>query len=95
MVRNSNLGGTILEGSDTTSASTQYIILCATAFPDKQQKVFEELERVIGPNRVPRLEDMDSLPYTRAFAEEVCVDFSSEHFRRPELLAVLSLPPCR
>ncbi|KIY51316.1 cytochrome P450 [Fistulina hepatica ATCC 64428] len=65
-----NLGGTLLEGSDTTSASTQYIILCAAAFPEKQQKVAEELERVVGRHRVPRFEDMPNLPYTRAFAEE-------------------------
>ncbi|KAF1959367.1 cytochrome P450 [Byssothecium circinans] len=65
-----NLGGTILEGSDTTSASIQNVIVCAVAFPDKQRLVSEELERVVGPNRVPRLEDLNNLPYTRAFINE-------------------------
>ncbi|KAF6808949.1 cytochrome P450 [Colletotrichum sojae] len=65
-----NLGGTILEGSDTTSASIQNVIVCAVAFPEKQRLVSEELERVVGPHRVPRLEDLDNLPYTRAFINE-------------------------
>lgn len=71
LIYRSNLGGTILEGSDTTSASIQNVIVCAVAFPEKQKLVSEELERVIGPHRVPRLEDLDNLPYTRAFINEV------------------------
>ena len=67
----SNLGGTVLEGSDTTSAAIQCIIVGAIAFPDKQEEVSKELERVVGPHRVPRPEDIENLPYTRAFIQEV------------------------
>ena len=41
------------------------------AYPEKQRKCQEELERVIGRSRMPTLEDQNSLPYIRATIREL------------------------
>lgn len=71
----SNLGGTLLEGSHTMSGVIQSLIVSAVAHPEKQAVVAKELEEVVGSDRVPREEDLDSLPYTRAFIKEVLKQF--------------------
>lgn len=60
-----------MEGSHTTSGVIQTLIVSAVAHPEKQALVAKELEEVVGPNRVPTLEDIENLPYTRAFIKEV------------------------
>ncbi|TFK49876.1 cytochrome P450 [Heliocybe sulcata] len=67
-----HLGGTLVEaGSDTTSSFTQTLILALTAFPDVQKKAHEELDRVVGQDRMPQHEDFANLPYCRAVVNEV------------------------
>ena len=66
----SNLGGTLLQGSDTTSASLQNAIRALVLFPDAQRKLQEELDRVVGAERVPTFADIPNLKYTLAFIEE-------------------------
>ncbi len=39
--------------------------------PDQQRRAQEEIDRVIGPNRLPELGDRDSLPYVQALCNEV------------------------
>ena len=39
--------------------------------PDAQKKAQEELDRVVGHNRLPEFEDRPSLPYTAALLKEV------------------------
>ena len=39
-------------------------------FPEVQKKAREELDAVVGPNRLPSFEDRDSLPYITAVAKE-------------------------
>lgn len=39
-------------------------------FPDVQKKCHDELDRVVGSNRSPSIEDFDSLPYIRQTAKE-------------------------
>jgi hypothetical protein len=65
-----NLGGTLLEGSNSTSAEIQNVVICAVMFPEKQKLAQQELDRVVGHDRVPRRADFVNLPYTRAFVEE-------------------------
>ena len=45
--------------------------------PEEQDKIYEELMDVLGPDRQPTMEDRSSLPYTTAFLYEVirCTDF--------------------
>lgn len=66
------LGQAILEtGSDTSGAYLQNATLLLAAHPEVQRKAQEELDRVVGTERSPRLEDMDQLHYIRAIIEEV------------------------
>ncbi|KIJ12423.1 hypothetical protein PAXINDRAFT_137082 [Paxillus involutus ATCC 200175] len=65
-----NLGAVIIQGSDTSSATLQNLVLCLVAFPEAQRKAREEIDRVIGQDRTPTLGDIQDLPYTRALIEE-------------------------
>ena len=42
-----------------------------TLFPEVQRKAQEELDRVVGSNRLPTLSDRDNLPYVDAILKEV------------------------
>ncbi|KAK7031112.1 hypothetical protein VNI00_013717 [Paramarasmius palmivorus] len=65
------LGGVLLEGgSDTTSSFLQSLILAMVAFPEAQRKAQEELDRVVGPHRIPTLDDIEELPYVKAVIRE-------------------------
>ncbi|KAH8649274.1 cytochrome P450 [Xylariales sp. PMI_506] len=66
----SNLGGTLLEGSHTTSGAVQSFILTAAVHSEQQAIAAAELEAVVGPDRVPMLSDLENLPYTCAFMKE-------------------------
>ena len=39
-------------------------------FPETMQKAQAELDRVVGPDRLPRFEDRDSLAYLQALINE-------------------------
>ncbi|OAL36015.1 hypothetical protein AYO20_04676 [Fonsecaea nubica] len=56
-------------GSDTSSSTLVTFILACCAFPEVLPKAWEELDRVVGSNRSPSLDD--DLPYIRAFVKEV------------------------
>lgn len=66
-----NLGGTLLEGSDTSSATMQLIVMLLIVFPEEQEKLHAEIDKVIGSHRAPQWEDIPNLPYMSAFIEEV------------------------
>jgi cytochrome P450 len=42
-----------------------------TLFPDKQEKAQQEIDTVVGPNRLPEFSDRASLPYLEAVLQEV------------------------
>lgn len=46
-----------MTGSDTTSTALEFAILYMLRFPEIQTKVQEEIERVIGRERLPTLAD--------------------------------------
>jgi len=54
----------------TTSALMNFVFLMIT-HPDVQRKAQEELDKVIGRNRLPNLDDRESLPYVSALIKEV------------------------
>ncbi|KAI1322760.1 putative cytochrome P450 [Xylariaceae sp. FL0255] len=69
--------GTLLEaGTDTTAASrhplnTLMWFLCAMlVYPDVQVRAKAELDRVVGADRMPRLEDEANLQYVRGVVKE-------------------------
>lgn len=58
-------------GSDTTAATMEAFILAMILFPKVQLKAQEELDRVVGSDRLPDYEDRENLPYVNAIAKEV------------------------
>jgi cytochrome P450 len=57
-------------GSDTTSTQLYGFIQALLLYPHVQARGHAELDSVIGPNRLPTLEDMPNLPYVRACVKE-------------------------
>ncbi|KAG8943002.1 hypothetical protein FRC03_002721, partial [Tulasnella sp. 419] len=81
-----DIAGSMVTGGTVTSASVMhFILLLAASFPDFQRKVHEELDRVIGDDSVPVLDDMANLPYLSAFIKEA-------HRFRP--ISSLGTPHC-
>ncbi|KEZ46447.1 hypothetical protein SAPIO_CDS0774 [Scedosporium apiospermum] len=58
-------------GSDTSSSTLITFILACCAFPETLIPAWEELDRVVGPDRSPHFDDEPNLPYVRAFVKEV------------------------
>ncbi|XP_035510987.1 cytochrome P450 2K1-like [Morone saxatilis] len=57
-------------GTDTTGNTLQWCLLFIAKYPHIQERVQEELSRVVGSRRV-RVEDRKNLPYTDAVLHEV------------------------
>ncbi|KAF2819467.1 cytochrome P450 [Ophiobolus disseminans] len=57
-------------GADTTVASLMSFFLAMTLFPEVQKTAQEELDRVIGSDRLPTNADKDRLPYIDAIVKE-------------------------
>ncbi|XP_072047385.1 cytochrome P450 2U1-like [Amphiura filiformis] len=51
---------------ESTSNTIMFALLYLVANPDVQEKVHDELMTVVGPSRLPCIEDRDRLPYTVA-----------------------------
>lgn len=60
----------LIAGSDTTAATNASFVLAMTMHPEIQKKAQEELDRIIGPDRLPTWEDRDQLPYIDAILKE-------------------------
>jgi len=69
-----NLANTLfdlfLAGSETTSTTLTWASLYMIRYPEVQAKVQEELDKVIGTDRLPTLKDRANLPYTEAVLME-------------------------
>ncbi|KAF1344982.1 cytochrome P450 [Delphinella strobiligena] len=64
-------GGLVEAGAETTSTTLNNFMLAMTLFPEVARKAQEEIDRVIGPQRMPGFDDEMDLPYTRALIKEV------------------------
>ncbi|KDQ58235.1 hypothetical protein JAAARDRAFT_129298 [Jaapia argillacea MUCL 33604] len=58
-------------GVDTTSATLQSLVLALILNPEVQERVGEELDRVVGSQRSPVWEDEANLPYVQAVIKEI------------------------
>ncbi|XP_070588567.1 cytochrome P450 2K6-like [Erythrolamprus reginae] len=57
-------------GMDTTSTTLRWTILLMMKYPDIQNKVYEEISRIIGSAQ-PRIEHRAKMPYTDAVIHEI------------------------
>ncbi|KAM7155080.1 cytochrome P450 2U1 [Molossus nigricans] len=65
------IGDLFIAGTDTTTNSLLWCLLYMSLNPHIQEKVHEEIERVIHPGRAPSLTDKAQMPYTEATIMEV------------------------
>lgn len=63
----------IAGGPDTTSIFIQSLFLFLQTHPDSevQQKAQQEIDNVIGLDRMPVIDDIEMLPYVQATINEV------------------------
>ncbi|KAJ3533125.1 hypothetical protein NMY22_g7461 [Coprinellus aureogranulatus] len=60
-----------LAGSETSIASAMALICALANNPEVQKKAQAEIDVVIGPDRLPRVEDRPALPYVNAVVKEL------------------------
>ncbi|XP_059111986.1 cytochrome P450 2J5-like isoform X5 [Peromyscus eremicus] len=60
-----------LAGTETTSTTLRWALLYMALYPDVQEKVQTEIDRVIGHEKKVSLADRDAMPYTNAVIHEV------------------------
>ncbi|KAF9483583.1 cytochrome P450 [Pholiota conissans] len=58
-------------GADTTTATLSTFVIAMAMYPDVQKKAQDELDRVIGQDRLVNFDDENSLPYIQAICREV------------------------
>ncbi|KAJ3962410.1 hypothetical protein N0V92_000887 [Colletotrichum tropicale] len=69
--------GSIFSGAADTAdrhqsvASVNAFFLAMAKFPEAQKKAQEEIDRVVGSDRLPTVSDRDNLPYLEALIKEV------------------------
>ncbi|KAJ4292525.1 hypothetical protein N0V90_009188 [Kalmusia sp. IMI 367209] len=61
----------MIGGVETTASIMQWFTALIPAYPHIQKRAQEELDRVVGRNRLPTLEDEINLPYCHAIIKEV------------------------
>ena len=57
-------------GPPQTWATLLIFMLAAVRNPDAVKKAQEEIDRVVGPGRLPTFDDMDALPYVGCLLKE-------------------------
>ncbi|THH19118.1 hypothetical protein EW146_g1988 [Bondarzewia mesenterica] len=61
----------MIAGVETIAGIIQWFMALIGAHPDVQKKAQEELDRVVGRDRMPTIEDEKDCPYCRAIIKEV------------------------
>jgi cytochrome P450 len=61
---------TYLAGAHTTTSAVRMFFLAMLVHPDVQAKAQAEVDRVVGLDRLPEVEDRERLPYVEAVVNE-------------------------
>ncbi|KAF5315445.1 hypothetical protein D9619_007174 [Psilocybe cf. subviscida] len=61
----------LLAGADTTTVSMKSFFYAMAVTPEVQKKAQQEIDRVVGRERLPTFQDWESLPYTEAVMREI------------------------
>lgn len=65
------ISGSLLDaGSDSTASTLYGFILAMLIWPEVQRRGQEEVDRVVGQDRLPTMEDYDQLPFIRCCIKE-------------------------
>ncbi|XP_072015408.1 cytochrome P450 2J6-like isoform X2 [Amphiura filiformis] len=59
------------KGTETTSITLRWSLLYMLKYPYVQKRVQEEIDSVVGRDRLPKLSDKPNLPYTEAVIHEI------------------------
>ncbi|KAH8824029.1 cytochrome P450 [Flagelloscypha sp. PMI_526] len=70
-IARSTTGTLFSAGTHTMFASLNFMVLVMLVFPQVQNKAQEELDRVVGKDRLPGFEDKKNLPYLQAICQEL------------------------
>lgn len=66
-----SISGSLLgAGADTPSNTLYAFVQAMLLYPDVQREVQEHIDRVVGQDRLPTVEDEPNLPYIRSYMEE-------------------------
>ncbi|XP_053577662.1 cytochrome P450 2G1-like [Bombina bombina] len=61
----------VLGATNTVDITLRHALLILLTYPEVQAKLHEEIDQVIGRNRLPLLSDRSQMPYTEAVINEV------------------------
>ncbi|XP_063930325.1 cytochrome P450 4C1-like [Zophobas morio] len=81
----------VVAAFDTTAVATCFVITMLAMYPDMQNRVYEEVRSVLGPERTPDFQDLPSLKYTELVIKETFRLFPVCPFMAREVLEDLSL----
>lgn len=57
-------------GSDTTAATLVGFVQAMILYPEAQKRAQEEIDRVVGQDRLPNMDDEMNLPFVRGCVKE-------------------------
>ncbi|KAF9000908.1 cytochrome P450 [Cyathus striatus] len=63
--------GFMIGGVESTASIMQWFSALIPAYPEIQAKAYEELDRVVGRDRLPNVDDEKNLPYIHGIIKEV------------------------